>query len=88
MLVFGVFLQQRKQTNIREKKKGPMGRLHHPSNRICIFLSWSRSKGSVVETVKTKELSGLPLLSMQLLEIGTAESETAAEQCQRVWSSE
>lgn len=72
MLVFSVFLQQRKQTNIREKKERPMGRLHHPSNRICIFLSWSRSKGIAVERAETKELSGLRLLSMRLVEIGTA----------------
>lgn len=71
MLVFSVFLQQRKQTNIREKKERPMGRLHHPSNTICIFLSWSRSKGIAVERAETK-LSGLRLLSMRIVEIGTA----------------
>lgn len=65
-----------------------MGRLHHPANKICIFLSWSRSKGVLIERAETKELSGLRLLGMQLVEIGTAKSETAAEQDQRVWSSE
>lgn len=65
-----------------------MGRLHHPSNKICIFLPWSRSKGVVRERAETKELSALRLLGMQLVEIGTAKAETAAEQDQRVWSSE